>query len=363
MIIKEVVLHSYASPPKPTDLHGQRRRELSKEITGIYDEARRVRFPAGPASNPALSLLLVNHKMYDETLEAVKHISIATPITYTADIIYLKEVTLWPTWLSVPMRASHIDTLYAQFRIFDCPAGKEMPQPAVYKRLFLPGPNDDDNNPPQALIWPFYHVLIGSLLSGSPCGNPVSINRLVLNFLPDMSSMETLLQVHPSILQQAHGLCLLRQDWVVPFCCPERKPPLFGNVDPLGGGGDGDGDGHDDYRQYLRRIATEWLMVYVLDQLEEMARLRMENVELGKIIFENIGFIDVQLDGLCFVKIDLAQALEVAHSRKQDDDQSERWARKFPVEFARWKRKVEARRQSLGMPGEGEWVKRWGGEP
>src|SRR5689334_11526060 len=74
-----------------------------------------VLYSPGAASSNNLSLLLVNRQMHAETLENLE--MIAYHPSYSLDIIVLDEVLLLPTWLSVPVNTTSIDTVSVTFRI------------------------------------------------------------------------------------------------------------------------------------------------------------------------------------------------------------------------------------------------------
>ena len=113
MIILLVALAPQSAAPDPGDLHGQHRRTLEDTATGAWREAHRVMFPADPTPNPTLPLLLTSRQLHDETLDTLRSAFAVARPSYTADTVYLKDCTLWPTRLSVPVRASHVDTVRA----------------------------------------------------------------------------------------------------------------------------------------------------------------------------------------------------------------------------------------------------------
>lgn len=72
--------------------------------------------------NPALPLLLTCHQLHDETHDVVRRWQrTQRPASYTADVMFVDDVGLWTTWLSVPVRTARVDTLYADFRLFGPP--------------------------------------------------------------------------------------------------------------------------------------------------------------------------------------------------------------------------------------------------
>jgi len=353
MIIIEVAVAPQTSPPSPSDLHGQNRRTLDRDVTGAYEETDRVFFQADAPSNPVLPLLLTNRQLHAETLDTLRRAFSTTtttratnPLSYTAHVIYLKNATLWPTWLSVPIQASHIDTLHAQFRIFPCPEGKEMPEASARGSMFRAGPGV-----PAAIVWPFWHLLIGSLCSGthSPCGIPFSVGRLVLNFVPvqypgddddkkqdggyhgyGAGAGEGASSDGGSSAQRVYGP-------IIPeFFVPHLRLHTQGKL--------GKSSGMD---------AAARLMSFALEKIEYMAKLDAVIFDLGKKLHENIGVVEIRLDGEVFETLDLARYLDEKEAIKKWRATNRRTLRRkdwrWETDFLAWKKEVEARRRELGM--------------
>jgi len=327
MVIQLVLLAPQSDPPKPDELSKQQRRPL--DATGYMGElARRVWFPSEPATNPALSLLLTNRQLYDETLDMLQRASKAiTSPSYTADIIYLNDGTLWPTWLSTPFRASHADTVHVQFRIFQ-PPDDLRPGGQPPRRLF-------NGN---SFMWSLYHLLLSALVSGShgPCGIPISVDRLVLDFLP--ASQPDILPLGP----------VVSWEWISDpkelgeriFAKDIRENisdyfPLSTSLQALCG----DNAGME---------AAARLMRFVKKMLGWLVGLSDEMFEKGKVLFEHVGAIEICLDGRLHKVLDLGRYLAnvsgwgggVGSWRHQT----------WHNEFLPWRREVEARRRRLGMP-------------
>lgn len=68
--------------------------------------------------NPALALLLTNRQIHHEVQDMIAR---WRSVDYTTDVLFVNNVGLWTTWLSVPVRIPRIDTLYAKFRLFGAP--------------------------------------------------------------------------------------------------------------------------------------------------------------------------------------------------------------------------------------------------
>ncbi|KAK3379051.1 hypothetical protein B0T24DRAFT_610601 [Lasiosphaeria ovina] len=327
MIILLAAQAPQSTLPDPGELHSQLRRTLDRAPLAYShrEQTRRVLFPAHPAANPALPLLLANRQLHDETLDTLRRAFPASSrpsVVYTADIVYLTDYTLWPTWLSVPARAPHVDTVHAQFRIFGCPAAHRLDEPP--RGMFSGGAGG-----PPPVVWPFYHLLVGSMTSGrhAPCGLPFAANRLVLDFLPAPQPGGLL----PLGRVVGFGRAAANAGGPLP---PENVSEGFGLRRALEAQCRGD-PGIE---------AAARLMTFVVNQLEHLSRLNDSVFEYGKKLHENIGVIEVRLDGKLHETIDLGQCL----ANMQPWTPS--YARdKWNASFLPWRREVLARRRELGM--------------
>lgn len=128
--------------------------------------------------NPALPLLLVCHQLHDEVQDVVARWSRTQKkkrqLEYTADVMFVNNVGLWTTWLSVPVRTACVDVLTANFRLFGPP--RDLAR-GIYKRDMWDGggganmmtlatgtPSWSSNTSNGA--WGFYDLLNG-LLEGN----------------------------------------------------------------------------------------------------------------------------------------------------------------------------------------------------
>jgi len=321
MIILQAV-QAPLNPPNPN------LGDLEERIPKAH--ATRLLLPTQPTTNPALPLLLTNRQLYHETLDTLQRAyssPTSLPPSYSGDVIYLRDNgTLWPTWLSVPFRASHADTVHAQFRIFRCPPGLTIPsKPAInffhYERFY------------EAL-----HGLLESVLASGrfgPCGQPITVDRLVLNFLP--AAEVAILPVAP----------IVKWEWVSdPKECGDRifAKDIRPNI-------------HDCF--YLDKAlkglylhdprieAAARFMCWVFKMLQWIAEMNYYTFSYGKVLFEHVGVIEVHLDGKLYKTLDLGARL----ARLPSNPQLRR-----PAELYLWKREVEAKRRKLGWPVENSEV-------
>ncbi|KAK0639386.1 hypothetical protein B0T16DRAFT_463069 [Cercophora newfieldiana] len=323
-IIHLALLSPQRDPPHPDDLHKQQRQPLTDST-----ESRRILIPRERAANPALPLLLTNHQLHTETLDTLQRSFQNTTPCYTADIIYLTNGTLWPTWLSTPVRASHAETVHAHFRIFRCPPGLHA-DPLLSNQSF--------NG--QSFMYSLHHLLLSCLVSGrhGPCGKPLTVNRLVLDFLPATEPAEKIFPLaeviswewltDPKDLGDRITAKDIRKNVSDLFALPEELKAVYGRDVGL--------------------AAAAGFMCYVLRMLEWLGRLDSYVFEYAKALYENVGVVEMRVGGELHKVLDLGTCLGNAPvwERGQRSWLESRWHR----EVVPWMREVQERRRGLGLP-------------
>ncbi|EEY21171.1 predicted protein [Verticillium alfalfae VaMs.102] len=145
-----------------------------------------------------LNLLLTNRQICCETLKRVKG-----PLTYRLDLMHVSGSGIWPTWLAVPIRQHHIDTLHVALRISDLPDEDDPVWNNTLKRSSL----SQSHGHASYLKHTYIYLLAGFLQKGPlshaasrrDCIAAYSANTLIL----DVASPEPGTQVNliPSSLQ------------------------------------------------------------------------------------------------------------------------------------------------------------------
>lgn len=335
MIVLSFIQLPQSDPPNPAELpHQQRRPTEGVRFRIDFDESR-VLFPAKVPNNPALPLLLTNHQLHAETLDILRRAfppSNVEPPSYTADILYLKDTgALCPTWLSVPRRAAHVDTLHVQFRISNSPCDPDLLVDgiAVPAKVFN---NDND-------MWTLYHLFISAIATGTypPCGGPITVKRLVLDFLPAGVDVQDLLPMGPVV------------KWEWSSGDNPRGPDVYARdmrkevseamrLDPnLEGSFEGDPG----------REAAARLMCYFMKWLRIVSGTRDYTWKRGKVLMEHIGGIEFCLDGVLYETLDLGRRL--ANATRWGGGVESYRQRMWYGEFLPWRERTLARRRELGM--------------
>jgi len=332
MIIQQVILAPRLSPAKNLDelAQQQRQHQLNDKSCRNY-----VSFLSKPATNPAMSLLLTNSQLYDETLDTLQHTfkgTAASP-SYTADIIYLNNGTLWPTWLSTPVRASHVDTVHIQFRVFHHP--EELRPGGVPRyRLFNPG----------RVMWSCHDLLLDFLLSGrhGPCGQPITVNRLVLDFLPATDATHDIFPLCPSTNWEWLSDPKELGEWISTKEIRENvrecfRPPHW-MEEAL-------------YRDDIGMKVAAGFMGYVWRLLEWIAGPDHYYLYAKtEALYEHVGVVEIRLDGKPHKTVDLASYLEGSPPDfGGDTTRADRYWGWYHGS-AEWRREVKMKRRKLGMP-------------
>lgn len=332
MIIQQVILAPRSNPPGTLDELAQQQRQRQPN-----DRLCRncVSFLSEPATNPAMSLLLTNRQLYDETLDTLQRTFKATAASpsYTADIVYLNNGTLWPTWLSTPVRAPHADTVHVQFRVFHHP--EELRPGGVPRyRLFNCG----------RIMWSFHDLLLGFLLSGrhGPCGQPITVNRLVLDFLPATDATDDIFPLCPETSWEWLSTPEELGEWISAKDIRENVWECFRPPDSM-----------EDalYRDDIGMKVAAGFMGYVWRLLEWVARTDSYYVFVkSKVLYEHLGVVEIRLDGQLHKTLDLASYLEGSPPDFGGD--TRRMDRYWELYngSVEWRREVKVKRRELGMP-------------
>lgn len=276
----------------------------------------------GTFSDTALPLLLVNRQIYAETKRILAREADHT--TWKADVMFVKDVGLWTTWLSASRFFSKVDTVHAQVRAFNAP---ETLDPAFIRDHLWRG---CCGGPPVG-VWGFYDLLMG-VLEGiigpfsrrgeidrpirhedrpSNDARVMTVNRLVLDCIS--SKEENIMPLNPNGWGFSHVLWARDQDSAL----PEQKRAAFA------------------------------LANFCDCYLERLMRPFKEDVKFSKGLFERVGEILIQVDGEPYEHFDLSDFLVELSWRKEEHWEPYRLAL---VDSAfQWKEEAIERRRRAGF--------------
>ncbi|KAI2467489.1 hypothetical protein F4781DRAFT_433378 [Annulohypoxylon bovei var. microspora] len=276
----------------------------------------RVWFEQQSFQNPLLSLLLVNRQVHREAQDALRRMS-ELP-NYAIDIAFLKNGTLWPTWLSVPKLQQTLGNVYAQFRVFPVPEHLQSHVPDDPYCSEKPGP------PP--IVWSFYHLLAGFLRNGPLAldrdndSGGFTVQNLVLDFLPTNEKGIIPLASFVQYFKEVDDMAALTD--------PE-KSWVFDQDEGL--------------------LAAEYLAHFVRALLLRVLNLGISTIKYGKILYENVGDIEIRVDGRLKWHMDIPNMFSVlsfdhgiSTSHRLEQEQM----------FAHWKELTLAKRLEAGLPTE-----------
>jgi len=316
LIITEAVIAAARPAPHPTELKHHERRTIPVSESAAWSGSERVFFEK-PMPNLVLPLLLTNWQLHHETRDTVRRLKNTQPLRYTLDVVFLQYRTVWPTWLSVPAPAPHVDEVRVQFRLVN----SYDPEAEVKaKRLFESGLGE-----PASIAWIFYHLMVVmASKNAAPYGQPFTVGRLILDVLPAEKG---------DILPMRRKCCssYFRGGERVEYFGPVlRRPEEERDGDP-------------------RVRAAEVCLRFIKREIRDLVGLSQYTFEYGKWIYENIGEIEYRLAGELDAEAKLATKLDAGvphwglgrHSYGGDKWQS----RYFP-----WSETIKARRRQIGLP-------------
>ncbi|KAI1445758.1 hypothetical protein F5Y02DRAFT_100138 [Annulohypoxylon stygium] len=274
----------------------------------------RVWFERPSCQNPMLSLLLVNRQVNREVQEVLRRVS-ESP-NYAIDVVFLKDGTLWPTWLSVPRLQRTLGSVYVQFRIFDVPEH--------LRSHIANDPYRSDRPGPPPVVWSFYHLLAGFLRNGPMVSDrdndsgTFTVRNLKLDFSP---------AIEKNILPLASFI------------------QYFKEVEDMASSTNSGSDWTPDQDEGL--VAAEYLAHFVRALLLRVLNLGVSTIKYGKILYENIGDIEIRVDGRLrwhlnipkmFSNLSFDHEVNVSNRLKREQ------------RFAHWKDLTLAKRLKAGLP-------------
>ncbi|KAI0385559.1 hypothetical protein F5Y04DRAFT_187948 [Hypomontagnella monticulosa] len=306
-------------PPHPSTCRIEHRRTCEEYDFSRAPIARdRVWFERRALENPMLSLLLVNHQVHQEAQDVLRRIS--DPPNYAIDVMFLKDGTLWPTWLSVPKLRRNLGNMYAQFRVF-CP-------PNYLQTLHTDDPYGSEDPGPPPIVWLFYHLLSGFLRNGplaldrNEDDGGFTVQHLILDFLP---ASEKGILPFASFIQYFKEV----DDMVAPSDVGNN--PTRGADESL--------------------LAAEYFAHFIRALLLRLLNLKPTAMKYGRILYENVGDIEIRIDGQFKWRLGIPEMLSklsfgdnLGPSRVVTPEQR----------FWHWKQVALARRRKAGLPVERE---------
>ncbi|OJJ45176.1 hypothetical protein ASPZODRAFT_168231 [Penicilliopsis zonata CBS 506.65] len=267
----------------------------------------RTYYEQSPVSCP--SLLLVNRHLAVET----QSILTRQPTQYILNIAIVNEVDLFPTWVSVPRLNTRISTLYADIQLH----GHILSKPDARAQVGCGGH--------LGFQWSFYALLerflqYGPLGDQGPdpsCPRDITIDTLILDF----SSAETSLPAPPAEVDY-------RRWW--------RRQHFLDR-------GRRSEQTEDVLVQY--RARPEWMAEYLAKEMTGLLNMGYYHAKYGMILYEQIGRIQILVEGQLVKAMDLGKSLKELHFHDAQETLGHLWPRELRVPaFKEWLRKTKKRR-------------------
>ncbi|KAF2814042.1 uncharacterized protein BDZ99DRAFT_567736 [Mytilinidion resinicola] len=262
---------------------------------------KHVLFEPPSYTSSSLALLLVNHQLSSETVATLSRLSNNAQLPpYELDVMFVRELELWPTWLSVPVIAKHLDRVNVTFRALGLHTGA--------KRQWNPG----DGSPPQ-ILWCFYYLMEHVLRQGplphtsSSADRGVSIKTLHLDFVgPDGET-----------------------------CATDTRYYIPSTVAWKG-----------------KEVRPEFLAYYLWHNISMLAKMDYHTAEYGEILYERVGEVRFSVNGVeVQPPIDFGESLARLHYEGPANTFGHVWPREKRVPaFEEWKRGAWRKRVERGLP-------------
>lgn len=283
-------------------------------------------YRTGTCRDMVLPLLLVSRQVHAETKTVLDRT--VKQSVWNADVMFIKNVGLWTTWLSASRFLRNVDTLHAQFRSFNAPENLD---PTFFNgHMWRAGCGG-----PAVGVWGFYDLLMGVLegiigpfprrretdgpeghVTGRRNGHGllndtqgITVKRLILDCLS--STEEKILPLNYT--EQGRSYVLTEHQ--VDPALPEPK------------------------------TAAIVLARFIAEMLEMIMRPALYDIDYGKALYERVGEIFIQVDGELFHHFDLSEIIARLSWERFERWESHKVAR-VDKAFQWRKEAIEKRRQA-----------------
>ncbi|KAI5923022.1 hypothetical protein F4810DRAFT_671309 [Camillea tinctor] len=317
-IIKWVSLLPSVVPPDPSTLSLDDRVPLYKDKLKLRCLFDHIMVQKQQKTLSLLPLMLVNRQLYSEAKEILQLLSRSGELPdYKLDIVYLKNCTFWPTWISLPWPSPVVETLYVQFRIFgSVDQFKEMKMSYQEHPSSVSESVGLDRLP---ILWIFYSILVHTLGHESPVlgvepGEELMARRVVLDFLPTDGDLRPLGEY--STAQDPRKVELFRMD--------ENWQPKSAEL-----------------------AAPEMLLNYVYKMLYYALSMIYKRYPHGRALYAHVGELEMRLDGEFVANLripDMFRSIPyniMLGSRNREETENE---------FFKWKEVAAVKRREAGFP-------------
>lgn len=300
--IRELILEYALPAPRSPPLNPWTGAETRKPILDIEYEAwgfgpKHTLYESDPdqqqdnncslliACRTTQSLVSVNRQIREET-KAILNRMMDGKLRYKLDVMVVNEMEIWPTWLSVPVFATHLDEVHVTLRIFGHCISAE-------------GLRKSARNGDAGFLWCFYALLERFLVHG-----PVGMKR---NHQDETTNQN---QQKKKKHERKFYIKTLVLD--IKSCAEEEYPFPPPEIT------------WDDYRKYRRprgrkftyepdlsefALRPEWLAQMLYPHIFWLLRLRYHTLYYGGILYEHIGKIRLLVEGKLKGEYDLAELL------------------------------------------------------
>ncbi|KAE8376016.1 hypothetical protein BDV26DRAFT_248101 [Aspergillus bertholletiae] len=330
LIIAHVVYSSTKPPSTPLELKGQEYYDLNYQAwvsggTNVYYTQQDM-----PSSSKCLPLLLTNRQLSIETRALLER----RKLDYIVDISVKNELELFLTWQSVPRLTNHISTLYTNVRLF----GPIIDMKTIRRQLGDGGR--------LGFHWSFYAALERFLRYGPVGEKPHHEGKGASRRGQYRDDLEEFRD--QNILTDTLVMDFQSADLELSF------PPdnvTFRHWSDRHNGRDrwrSAGDISETLSSYKPR--PEWLCNYLGGWINGILTMGYHVSWYGMPLYENIGTIQLLVDGQLQFEIDLASRLAGLRFTSPSGMMGHLPTGERETGFWKWKRETLLRREAQGFP-------------
>ncbi|KAH8198588.1 hypothetical protein TruAng_007269 [Truncatella angustata] len=313
------------------------------------------------------ALKLTNRQLHGEVQDWLRRRA-REPVEWVLDVAYLKDVSLRPTWVSVPLLRPHADRLVARFRMLDVP-GEVALSPSA-QRFYSLGAG----GPPS--ITHIFSIALRTCLRWGPLGTEtikqedsdlvcdpnarlihrdgITVRELVLDFEP---TDPTILPLGPDVSRYLRSRRNLENAdssrWLV---------RLSGIRDFFW---DGKGEAKDYFTTFApepfdtalygapKLIAGKVLGGWIKKWLGRILQLDMDVMEYGSVLYERLNAIEIRVGGQLLERFDIKERFQTLEFPDERNPPVDSWrADTLPrrlAAFEAWREICVRKRREAGL--------------
>ena len=334
-ILEEVVLSIQDAPTYTPSNRGGRGQPQDYDSLHGYDTAKRVKWPKNRAVHPADSVLLVSKQLNCEVKAAWKRVRHLLPCH--ADVMFVEECELWPTYLSAYNPATHLERVHCNFRVEGLPDAEnfeDLTKTAFQKNIWAE--QEADAPVVHRMFWQLFSLFLRIGPRPGPqssvpfrASKHITISNLEINVLSPPTTTHLLPDTPENYQLWSRARSVSGRDLLT----PEEKQRW-----------------HDIVQTPVR---PEWLCTWLAGNIRRLLGMDFRIMSEGKLFYERIGSIEIMLDGKSKAVFNLGEMLsKLPKPDESDPDHHWGWLMSDLRKdwYTSWYKSVLQERAKAGLP-------------